>query len=65
MDPADDKFAPSAASGDAELIVLGDKYMLDIKDFKGIKIVNSRIRKGLTAFHVNKESGCILGWSYS
>lgn len=41
-DPDDDKFLACAAAGNAELIISGDKHLLDINEFQGIKIVKPR-----------------------
>ena len=43
VDPDDDKFLECAVAGNAELIISGDRHLLDINDFQGIKIVKPRI----------------------
>ena len=43
VDPDDDKFLACAVAGNAELIISGDKHLLDINNFQGIKIVKPRI----------------------
>lgn len=42
VDPDDDKFLACAAAGNAELIISGDRHLLDINEFQGIKIVKPR-----------------------
>jgi putative PIN family toxin of toxin-antitoxin system len=42
VDPDDDKFLACAAAGNAELIISGDKHLLDINEFQGIKIAKPR-----------------------
>jgi len=42
VDPDDDKFLACAVAGNAELIISGDKHLLDINEFQGIKIVKPR-----------------------
>jgi len=42
VDPDDDKFLACAVAGKAELIISGDKHLLNINDFQGIKIVKPR-----------------------
>ncbi len=39
FDSPDDKVLSTAKEGDADFIVTGDKHMLELKEFKGIKIV--------------------------
>lgn len=41
-DPNDDKFLNCADEGGAHYIVSGDKHLLRLKEFEGIKIVSSR-----------------------
>jgi putative PIN family toxin of toxin-antitoxin system len=41
-DPDDDKFLACAAAGNAELIISGDRHLLNITEFPGIKIVKPR-----------------------
>ena len=43
VDPDDDKFLACAVAGNAMLIISGDRHLLDIIDFKGIKIVKPRM----------------------
>lgn len=37
-DPDDDKFLHAAKEGNADCIVSGDRHLLDLKEYKGIKI---------------------------
>ncbi len=39
-DPKDDKFILAALEGKANYIVSGDHHLLDMKEYKGIKILN-------------------------
>ena len=39
-DPSDDKFLYLAKVARTKYIVSGDKHLLDLKDFEGIKIVS-------------------------
>ncbi len=39
-DPTDNKFLECALEGNADFIITGDKDLLQIKSFKGIKIMN-------------------------
>lgn len=41
-DPDDDKFLSLAVDGRAEYIVSGDKYLLGVRNYRGIKIVTIR-----------------------
>lgn len=41
-DPDDNKFLECALTGDADYIVSGDDHLLNLKEFRGIKIVKSR-----------------------
>lgn len=41
-DPSDNKFLSCACEGKADYIVTGDKHLLKIKEYKGIKILNPR-----------------------
>jgi len=43
VDPDDDKFLECAVTGNAERIISGDRHLLDINDFQGIKIVKPRM----------------------
>jgi putative PIN family toxin of toxin-antitoxin system len=38
-DPSDNKFLELAETGKADYILSGDKHLLDLKDFHGIKII--------------------------
>lgn len=42
-DPDDDKFIECAISMKAKYIISGDKALLDIKDYIGVKIVNPKV----------------------
>lgn len=42
QDPHDDKFLACALSGGVEVIVSGDKHLLDVSGYKGIKVVRPR-----------------------
>jgi putative PIN family toxin of toxin-antitoxin system len=42
VDPDDDKFLECAVAGNTELIISGDRHLLDIIEFQGIKIVKPR-----------------------
>ncbi|MBI4385196.1 MAG: putative toxin-antitoxin system toxin component, PIN family [Nitrospinae bacterium] len=39
-DPTDNKYIECALEGEADYIVSGDRHLLDLKTFQGIKIVN-------------------------
>ncbi len=39
QDPEDNKFLELAKEGSADYILSGDKHLLELKDFRGIKIV--------------------------
>jgi predicted nucleic acid-binding protein len=41
-DPDDNKFIECAIASDTKIIVSGDKHLLKIKGFKGIKVHNPR-----------------------
>ena len=41
-DPDDDKFLACAVTGDAKFIISGDKHLLEIREYHGIKIVRPR-----------------------
>ena len=41
-DPADNKILECAVSANVNYIVSGDRHLLELKDFKGIKIVNAK-----------------------
>ena len=43
VDPEDDKFLDCAVAGNAEIIISGDRHLLYINDFLGIKFVKPRI----------------------
>lgn len=38
-DPSDNKFLELAVTGKADFILSGDKHLLDLKNFRGIKII--------------------------
>jgi putative PIN family toxin of toxin-antitoxin system len=40
-DPEDDKFIECAISCNADYIVSGDRHLINLKEYEGIKIVNS------------------------
>ena len=40
-DPDDDKFIECAVSGNADYIVSGDRHLLQMKEYAGIKICNA------------------------
>ena len=42
VDPDDDKFLECAVAGHAELVISGDRHLLDINGFQGIKIIKPR-----------------------
>lgn len=39
-DPDDDKFLAAAIEGKADYVVSGDKPLLNIKEYRGIKIIS-------------------------
>ncbi|MEW6095484.1 MAG: putative toxin-antitoxin system toxin component, PIN family [bacterium] len=41
-DPADDKFLECALQGKADFIVSGDTHLINLEEYKGIKVVNAR-----------------------
>lgn len=41
-DSADNKFLEAALTSKADLIVSGDKYLLDLESYQGIKIITAR-----------------------
>lgn len=41
-DPGDNKFIECAIAGDAKIVVSGDKHLLNIKDYRGIKMVKPK-----------------------
>lgn len=41
-DPDDDKFLACAVSGKSKLIISGDKHLLKVSGFKGIKVIKPR-----------------------
>lgn len=41
-DPADDRILECAVEGEAEYLVSGNKHLLDVKEFKGIKILTAK-----------------------
>ena len=43
QDPSDNKFLELAKTGSADYILSGDKHLLEIKDFQGIKIVTTAV----------------------
>ena len=49
-DPEDDKFLECAVAGKADFIVSGDKHLLKLKEFHGIKIIT--IDKCLTFLYL-------------
>ena len=42
VDPADDKFLACALKAGAAIIISGDKHLLDVSEFHGIKILRPR-----------------------
>ena len=40
-DPDDDKFIECAVSCGADLIISGDKHLLEIKEYEGIKVLSA------------------------
>lgn len=40
-DPTDDKFIECAINSSADYIVSGDKHLLNLEEYKGIKIMNA------------------------
>ena len=42
IDPDDDKFLACAISGKAKLIISGDKHLLKVTQYRGIKIISPR-----------------------
>lgn len=42
QDPSDNKFLDAAVSGKADFIISGDKHLLNLKEFKGIKILTPK-----------------------
>ena len=40
-DPDDNKFLDAAVAGKAKFIVSGDRHLLDLKEFRGIRILKS------------------------
>jgi len=47
QDPSDNKFLELAKAGSADYILSGDKHLLELKDFQGIKIVTPAVFFGL------------------
>jgi uncharacterized protein len=43
----DDKYPHSAVAGRASVIVSGDKHLLDLGDYQGIRIVSPRVFLGM------------------
>ncbi len=41
-DPADDRILECAVGGDADYLVSGNKHLLEVREFQGIKIVTSK-----------------------
>lgn len=41
-DPDDDKILECAVEGKADFVVSGDRHLLEIKEYKGIKIISAR-----------------------
>ena len=41
-DPKDDKFLEAAITGQVDFIVSGDKHLLDLKEFRSIRIITAR-----------------------
>ena len=41
-DPADDKFLETATAAGAEIIVSGDRHLLELNEYKGIKILKAK-----------------------
>ena len=41
-DPADDRILECAVEGEVDYLVSGNKHLLDVKEFQGIKIVTAR-----------------------
>jgi hypothetical protein len=41
-DPADDRILECAVEGEVDYLVSGNKHLLDVKEFRGIKIVTVR-----------------------
>jgi putative PIN family toxin of toxin-antitoxin system len=41
-DPNDDKFLEAAMAGKADFIVSGDNHLLDLKEFRSVRIVSGR-----------------------
>lgn len=42
VDPDDDKFIACAVAGKANIIVSGDKHLLDVSGYKGIEVLTPR-----------------------
>src|SRR5712692_5568718 len=42
-DPDDDKFLEAAIAGDAEFIVSGDRHLLELKTYRGIRVVTRAV----------------------
>ncbi|WP_338140453.1 PIN domain-containing protein [Candidatus Methanoperedens sp. BLZ2] len=41
-DPADDRILECAVEGEVDYLVSGNKHLLDVKEFRGIKIVTPK-----------------------
>lgn len=41
-DPADNRILECAVDGKADYIISGDKHLLDLKEYQGIKILNAK-----------------------
>ena len=46
----DNRILESAVSGNADIIVSGDKAMLTLKDYKGIKIITLRVSQSFLKY---------------
>lgn len=46
-DPADNKFIECAVEANADYIISGDKHLLKLKEFKGIKIITTKKLLGI------------------
>ncbi len=42
-DPADDRILECAVEGEAEYLVSGNKHLLNLKEFQGIKILTAKL----------------------
>ena len=41
-DPKDDKFVECALNSSADYIVSGDRHLLELKEYKGVKIITAK-----------------------